>query len=448
MHFRSRFERARAPWAAYQPSETAPWNLRRVVHLHRCAAFGAPWNLLERDLRDGVGPSVERLLQGRSREGSVPDGFRQVSAMAAEAAITTNDPERLRAWWIYRMLFGPDPLGERLTLMWHNHFATSNAKVNNLALMRRQNEAFRALARGRFSALLNAAVRDPALLIWLDAPSNRREHPNENLARELMELFTLGVGHFSEADVKQAARTLTGWTVKDQKFAEDLEEHDGSEKEILGRRGNWSGADLVKILVARPATSVRLAWRICDTFLGEEAVSPTEIEALAEELRRHDLAVAWGVETVLRSDAFFAESNLGRRVLSPVEYVVGAVHALELDDPPPSTVALAEETALQGQDLFYPPNVGGWPGGRSWLEPRALVRRANFAAALVAGRLPGRSTPLTAESFAASHDMPRDRDGAFGFLEEVLLGTRTRSGSRTPTPTLGTLISSPQAQSF
>ena len=448
MRFRTRFERARTPWAAYQPSESAPWNLRRVVHLHRCAAFGAPWNVLERDLRDGVGPSVDRLLQGRSREGTVPAGFNQVSAMAAEAAITTNDPERLRAWWIYRMLFGPDPLGERLTLMWHNHFATSNAKVNNLALMRRQNEAFRVRARGRFTDLLNAAVRDPALHIWLDAPSNRRVHPNENLARELMVLFTLGVGHFSETDVKQAARTLTGWTVKDQEFREDPEAHDGGEKEILGRRGNWAGPDLVKILLENPATPVRLAWRICDTFLGEEAVSPSEIESLAEELRRHDLDVAWGVETVLRSEAFFAESNLGRRVLSPVEYVVGAVHALELDDPPPSTVALAEEIALQGQDLFYPPNVGGWPGGRSWLEPRALVRRANFATALVGGHLPGRSTPLTAELFAACHDKPRDRDGALGFFEEVLFGTRTRSGSRTTTPTPGTLLASPQAQSF
>ena len=178
---------------------------------------GAPWNVLERDLRDGVGPSVERLLQGKSREGTVPDGFTQVSAMAAEAAITTNDPERLKAWWIYRMLFGPDPLGERLTLMWHNHFATSNAKVNNLALMRRQNEAFRGLARGLRAICSTPRCATRRFLIWLDAPSNRREHPNENLARELMELFTLGIGHFSEADVKQAARTLTGWTVKDQK---------------------------------------------------------------------------------------------------------------------------------------------------------------------------------------------------------------------------------------
>jgi Protein of unknown function (DUF1800) len=214
------------------------------------------------------------------------------------------------------MMFGPDPLGERLTLMWHNHFATSNAKVNNLVLVRRQNEAFRVRARGRFTDLLNAAVRDPALLIWLDAPSNRREHPNENLARELMELFTLGIGHYSESDVKQAARAWTGWTVKEDRFDEDPEAHHSGEKAILGRRGNWRGADLVRILAENPATSGRLAWRISDTFLGKEAVSPSEIQSLAEDLRRHDLDVAWGVETVLRSEAFFAESNLGRCVFA------------------------------------------------------------------------------------------------------------------------------------
>ena len=305
-------------------------------------------------------------------------------------------------------------------------------KVRDLSLMRRQNETFRQHARGRFADLLEAALHDPALLIWLDAPSNRREHPNENLARELMELFTLGIGHFSESDVKQAARALTGWTIKDKKLVEDHEEHDTGEKTILGRRGKWSGTDLIKMLLENPATSQRLAWRICDTFLGEDGAGASDIASLAAGLRERDLDVGWGVETVLRSQAFFADSNLGRRVLSPVEYVLGAVRTLELDDPPPSTVALAEEIALMGQDLFYPPNVGGWPGGRGWLEPRALVRRANFAAALVAARIPGRDEHFSADAFAARHGRPRDRDGAIGFLEEVLLGCATppRRGKR------------------
>ena len=434
------------------PTNRAPQGRGISGELCTCIAapaFGRPWNVLERDLRDGVGPSVDRVLQGRSREGTVPSDFAELSAMAAEGAIRANDPDRLKAWWIYRMLFGPDPLGERLTLMWHNHFATSNAKVRDLTLMHRQNETFRQHARASSPICSKPPCRDPALLIWLDAPSNHSEHPNENLARELMELFTLGIGHYSETDVKQAARALTGWTVKEKQFGEDPAAHDDGEKMILGRPGKWSGSDLVKMLLENPATSLRLAWRLCDTFLGEEAVNANDVAALAAGLRQRDLDIAWGVETVLRSEAFFAEANLGRRVLSPVEYVAGAVRWLELDDPPPSTVALAAEIALMGQDLFYPANVGGWPGGRGWLEPRALVRRANFAAALVAARIPGRDQPFSAEDLAARHGRPSDRDSAVRFLEELLLGAHRQPGrSATVARTPATLLASPQAQSF
>jgi uncharacterized protein (DUF1800 family) len=441
-------DRDHEPWSAYRPRETAPWNLRRVVHLHRCAGFGAPWSVLERDLRDGASVSVERLLHGRSHEGIPPDRFEHISSMASGAAIATNDAGRLKAWWIYRMLCGPDPLGERLTLMWHNHFATSNAKVAELSLMRRQNELFRRQARGRFADLLQAAVRDPALLIWLDAPTNQKEHPNENLARELIELFTLGIGHYSETDVKQAARALTGWTVKNNAFTENAEAHDGGEKLILGQQGNWSGPDLVRILLEHPATPLRLAWRLCDTFLGEESVSAADIAALADGLRQRHLDIAWGIETIIRSEAFFAEANLGRRVLSPVEYVVGAVRSLELDDPPPSTLALAEEIALMGQDLFYPPNVGGWAGGRRWLDPRALVRRANFAAALIDGRIPGRDQPFDPVAFAARHGRAHDSADGIGFLAEVVLGARRTSGIGTGSHSPAKLIAAPEAQSF
>src|SRR5262249_52775177 len=154
---------------------------------------------------------------------------------------------RLKAWWVYRMLFGPDPLGERLTLLWHNHFATSAAKVGTA--VHRQNDLFRAHARAPFGDLLQAAARDPALLVWLDAQANRKGHPNENLARELMELFTLGIGHYSEQDVKEAARALTGWTVVKGVFQKDAGLHDGSDKTILGHKGRWKGGDLVKMLL-------------------------------------------------------------------------------------------------------------------------------------------------------------------------------------------------------
>src|SRR3954469_7311095 len=273
--------RATAPWEPYAPSADAPWDLRRVVHLHRRAGFAATWAELQRDLKDGPQASIDRLLRGQSRMQGVPAGFESASAVLADAAVAANDPARLKAWWVYRMLFGPDPLTERLVLLWHDHFATSNLKVNDLALMRRQNDQFRECARAPFGRLLRGAVREPALLVWLDAPANRKGHPNENLARELMELFPLGVGHYSEADVKEAARALTGWIVEDGSFRRNPFTHDAEPKTILGRTGAWTGDDLVTMLLDHPATSQRLAWRLCGPFFGEGAIDKESIHALA-----------------------------------------------------------------------------------------------------------------------------------------------------------------------
>src|SRR6266404_1158061 len=337
------------PWAPYAPSEAAPWNLRRVVHLHRRAGFAATWSEIQRDLKDGPQASIDRLLAGKACSEGVPNDFAKTAALLGDSAAASGDPARLKAWWIYRMLFGPDPLGERLTLMWHNHFATSNLKVENLEAMRRQNELFRELARAPFGDLLNRAVHDPALLIWLDAPANRKGHPNENLARELMELFTLGIGHYTEEDVKEAARTLTGWTLVEDAFAEVAVRHDDGEKVILGRKGPWKGDDLVRMLLDHPATAQRLAMRICELLMGEGTVKSADLDALAKGLRVNRLNIGWGVETVLRSQAFFADGNLGRRVLGPVETVIGAARALELFEPPSSTLVLAEWAARLGQ---------------------------------------------------------------------------------------------------
>src|SRR6516165_12348775 len=211
---------APGPWAPYKPDDGAPWGLRRVVHLHRRAGFAATWGEIQRDLKDGPGATIDRVLAGKSATEGVPEQFVKTADLLGESAGPSGDPARLKAWWVYRMLFSPDPLAERLTLMWHNHFATSNLKVENLTAMRRQNEIFRKLGRGPFGELLKAVVHDPAMLVWLDAPSNRKGHPNENLARELMELFTLGVGHYTERDVQDAARALTGWSVEEDAFAE------------------------------------------------------------------------------------------------------------------------------------------------------------------------------------------------------------------------------------
>lgn len=378
----------------YRPTEQTPWNVQRVVHLHRRAGFAATWLEVQRDLNDGPDAAIDRLLAGEAYSVGVPDDFATMSQVIGDAAVAAGNPNRLKAWWLYRMIFSPDPLTERLALMWHNHFATSNLKVADVHVMKRQNEIFRESARKPFGEFLTAVVKDPAILIWLDADSNRKQHPNENLARELMELFSMGVGNYTEEDVKEAARALTGLTTKNGKYRYVDDYHDGGEKSLLGRTGALASDDVLQTVLEQPATAKRITWRLCDQFFGEGALDEQAIDDLATELRMRNLDIGWVVETILRSEAFFATNNIGTRVLGPVEFVVGAVRALEMFDPPPSTLVLSEWTARLGQDLFYPPNVFGWPGGREWITTRSMIGRAAFAAELARGSLRRPEQPI------------------------------------------------------
>jgi uncharacterized protein (DUF1800 family) len=320
------------------------------------------------------------------------------------------------------MLFSPDPLIERLTLVWHNHFATSQLKVADLAAMRGQNETLRKHARGQFGELLRAMLSDPALLIYLDAPANRQDRPNENLARELLELFTLGVGNFSEQDVKEAARALTGRSVAVGAYKFDAERHDGGEKTILAKTGPFDGDALGGILLDHPATARRLAWRICDGFLGEGVADEAAIAALAAHLRKNELSIGDAVALVLRSELFFSDRNLHARVCDPTTFIVSAARALEMFDPPPSTLLLAEWCGRLGHELFFPSNVGGWRGGRSWLSARTIIARANFAAALVAGKLTARASQPPLAAIAERRGRANGEQETIGFFNELLTG--------------------------
>ncbi len=380
-------------WNPYQPTSKQPWDVRRVVHLHRRCVFGPCWAEVDRDLSGDPQAAVTRILEGSCRAVGTPEDFEQLWPLIGQAAVTSDNPGRLKAWWVYRLLFSPDPLGERLTLMWHNHFATSNLKIADLALMRDQNETLRRHARAPFAEIMSAMMRDPALLRWLDAPTNRKGHANENLARELMELFTLGVGHYTEDDVTEAARALTGWTVRDGQFFESSLAHDAGEKSILGETGTFNTDDLLAILLDHPATAERLAWRLTNEFFGEDVVDDTAMRELASGLVEHQLDIGWAVETVLRSEWFFSEANVGTRVCDPVTFLLAPLRAIECWRQTPSTLILAEWLKRFGQDLFYPPNVGGWNGGRTWLTTRTVIARANYADAISAGLLASPPSP-------------------------------------------------------
>ena len=360
-------------WAAYKPSDEAPWDLRRVVHLHRRAGFAGTWAELQRDLKDGPDASIDRLLAGKASLHSPAEfdstadllgrrGGRGQRAGPAQGVVVLPDAVR------------PGPARREADAhvarpLRHQHRQGRRTS----AAMRRQNDTFRKHGRATFGDLLNAVVREPALLVCLDAPANRKGHPNENLGRELMELFTLGVGHYTEADVKEAARCLTGWTVEDGKFAEVADparrrREDGPRQEGQVDRRR-PGA---RCCSNSPATAKRLAWRLCDVVLRREGGVARGDEVAGRRAARATTSTSAGRSaTILRSRRSSPTPTSRTRVMGPAEFVVGAARALELFDPAPSTLALADWCGRMGQDLFEPPNVGGWPGGRAWVGARA-----------------------------------------------------------------------------
>jgi len=292
------------------------------------------------------------------------------------------------------MLQGGHPLREKLTLFWHNHFATSLVKVLDPQLMFRQNCLLRAHALERFGPFLQEMSRDPAMLLWLDSNSNVKGRPNENYARELMELFSLGVGNYTEKDVRQAARAFTGWHTDGDRFKFAPGAHDAGTKTVLGQTGPWDGGDVVRIVLEQPAAARFLVRKLYGFLISESATPPDALlKPLCEAFRKSDYDIAALVRTMLASRHFYSGYAFRQRVKSPVEYVLGAVRAVqpsyerEADARPLPQQALVGPISAMGEQLFAPPNVKGWPGGRSWLNTSTVLERDNFAAALAMGAL-------------------------------------------------------------
>jgi uncharacterized protein (DUF1800 family) len=411
-------------WAPFEPSDADPWDLPRVAHLHRRAGFAAPWAVLQRDLAEGLDASVERLLDGvpaaTSASVTAPASDTLFDGMAAQLAPSAS-LARLQGIWLYRMIFTTHPLRERMTLFWHNHFATSNAKVNDTALMQRQNDLLRRHALGRFGALVEEIGKDPAMLIWLDATANRKAHPNENYAREVMELFTLGRGHYSERDVQEAARAFTGWFVLRGRFHTVAQQHDPGEKTILGRTGAFDGDAVPAILLDQPECAEFLCTKLVRALVTEtDPVTPALIAPLAEAFRASGYEVRVPVRTILRSALFHDRALRRRRVKSPVEHAVGTIRALEIVNPTVRAEALAEACTRMGQSLFAPPSVAGWEGGAAWVNSTTMLNRTNLVLGLLSesdAALGGRCDPA---ALALQHAGPGAEAGA-GFLVDLLV---------------------------
>jgi uncharacterized protein (DUF1800 family) len=379
-------------WQPWAPTPGDPWGPKWATHLYRRAAFAPSREELLEAERLGPEGTLDLLFRGRPHAEEVQEALLDAGRIAAEV---DDSGDQLRGWWLYAMLHGGHPLREKLTLFWHNHFATSIDKVQSPALMFRQNCLLRRHALGRFGPLLQAISRDPAMMLWLDSNNNVKGRPNENYARELMELFSLGVGNYTEHDVREAARAFTGWRTDGERFTFDPRFHDGGTKTVLGQTGPWDGGDVVRIVLARPAAARFLVRKLYQFLVSERTAPPDSLlEPLCASFRRSDYDIAGLVRTILSSRHFYSGHAFRQRVKGPVEYVLGAVRAVyrggceeEADYRPLPQQVLVGRLRAMGQPLFAPPNVKGWPGGPSWLNTSTLLERHNFAAALALGAL-------------------------------------------------------------
>jgi uncharacterized protein (DUF1800 family) len=290
---------------------------------------------------------------------------------------------QFRNWWIDRMINTTAPVEEKMTLFWAGHFTSSQRDVKDSAHMIQQNQTLRDQALGNFRLMLHAIARDPAMLEYLSASKNRKNAPNENFAREVMELFTLGLGNYTEEDIREAARAFTGWGYVGDRFVLNDKQHDSGDKTVLGSTGKWDGGDVLDILLAQPAAPRFVASRILGFF-----VTPHPPEAMvaryAALLRQHE----WNVKPVMRAlfldPDFYAPEHMFSRILGPVEYAVSIARKLPCTQKPPAFM-IAMACDRLGQSLLAPPNVKGWEGGEAWITTSTLLERGNLAQALVDG---------------------------------------------------------------
>jgi uncharacterized protein (DUF1800 family) len=359
-------------WAPYSPDAQRPWSLELAAHLYRRAAFGANWGELQQALADGPELAVTKLLHPKGEVAAFNQAYDDYENDA------TGSDGGVPAWWLRRLIQTPSPVLEQMTLFWHNHFAITNARVNNPPMMCRYVHLLRRNALGRFDALLESVLDEPAVLICLGARANRKARPSLDFARALMERFTLGPGRFSEQDVQGAARALTGWFVSQDETRYTPREHDSGAKKLLGGEGNFDRKDLLRILLEQPATAQLLVRKLHRWFVSETVSLPDALVApLAADFAK-DFDAGRLLETVLRSNLFFSACR--QKIKSPVQFAVGLVRELE---GTVGTVRLASDLAGLGQDLFQPPTLKGWAGGQHWINRFTLLGRAKLAEELL-----------------------------------------------------------------
>jgi uncharacterized protein (DUF1800 family) len=379
-------------WLTLQlPVMAAPIGEDGARHLLNRVGFAAT----EKDIRDYAPLTREeaaaRLLKGaRQVAQTLPPAWVNDAPIPPYKLQAMNQEDRqaeqrknaehafeLREWWFKEMLTTQSPLTEKMTLFWHNHFATSQQKVRYTPLMYRQNVMLRRNALGNFGTMLREVARDPAMLIYLDGANSRKEQPNENFAREVMELFTLGEGHYTEKDIKEAARAFTGWSV-DRESGEFMFRrgiHDYGRKSVLGRTGTFDGDQVIDILLSKPETAEFITRKLMREFVMPQPAEQ-DVKRFAARFRESGYDIGKLMQALLASDPFYAQENRAALIKSPVEFVVGTMKQFDIEAPNLRPFVLA--SALLGQNVFAPPNVKGWPGAEHWINSASLLGRKQF----------------------------------------------------------------------
>lgn len=371
----------------------------------------------------------QRVEQRRAQQARDEDTLAKFRLMRQEQE--QNDREQVRKmqqWWLARMIGTARPLEERMTLFWHGHFATSYRTIENSWHMMMQNQFFRRNATGNFADLLAGIIRDPAMLKYLNNDTSRKGKPNENLAREIMELFSLGVGSYSEQDIKEGARALTGYTFEGNQFDFQRNNHDGGAKFILGRRGDFDGDGFVRVILDQPACSRYIATKLYRYFVadyptGRKAVddaAKSVIGGLADTLQRNQYELKPVLKRLFLAQHFYDKAVRLEQIKSPVQLVVGAVRSL--NTPARDLNLLTTAMRAMGQDIMFPPSVKGWDGGRAWINSATMFIRQNALVFLLTGRHPrGRDALADKEKF--------DPAKLLGQLADAYPGAATTGGT-------------------
>ncbi len=362
--------------------------------------FGARATPAESLAGEPFDPSIRRPLTDEER--ATFQQARQSNSDAAreqlqklrnqQDALDRAQMQEIQKWWLRRLIETGRPLEEKMTLFWHGHFATGYRTIEDSYHMLAQNELFRTHAVGNFADLVLRILRDPAMLKYLDNDESRKGRPNENLARELMELFVLGEGNgYTESDIKEGARALTGFTFEDDTFRFAANNHDGDRKTILGQTGNWDGDDFARIILSRRETSEFLCGKLYRFLVNDAPGMPDSkskpfVAALAAELRKQQYELKPVLRMLFRSQHFYDAANRGAVIKSPTQLIVGTIR--QLGTPARELSSLNAAGDLMGQSLFMPPNVKGWDGGQSWINTSTYFVRQNLAVYLITGLRP------------------------------------------------------------